>query len=343
LNNGNTPGIGVSPLETTSFNGTRHGAYVSYIQNAPPNLTPITHVRVNRILFNSNNEVTGVELVFWNYTTGKGYSNTCTVNTNVVVVSAGAIGTAKLLKLSGVGPASELEPLGITVVSDLSEVGYNLADHYGVDVLTTNVSGSLPFDPSMPSATAQMFWNINDDPNATPNFDINLVITMLAPPELEAFWSVNILNGTFRGNVTLRSANPDDDPLYNPNFLGTDVDKEVMAKSLNLDLQLINATGGQILISDPCNATNCNTDLQRLNTYLLAAPNGAGYHVSGTAAIGKVTSPNSLKVYGTHGLYVSDTSVFPYTPCANTQSTTYAVSERGIKLIIRHAKKKGLL
>jgi len=254
------------------------------------------------------------------------------------------IGTAKLLKLSGIGPASELESFGIPVVSNQPEVGYNLADHFGIEIQTINASSPLPPQgPSVPGNTGMIYWNVQDDPNGTTNFDINLGLFTFVPPTTWATWSSNIFNGTFRGNVTLRSANPDDDPIYNPNWIGPAVDQQLLAKLLNLTLQMINATGGLTQLDNPCSATNCNTDLQRLTTYLLASQYNPGYHVSGTAAIGKVTSPHSLKVFGTHGLYVLDTSIFPYTPCGNTQSTTYAVSERGIKLIIRHSKKKGLL
>ena len=46
-----------------------------------------------------------------------------------VIVSAGAINSPQLLKLSGVGAAAELAALGIPVVHDLPGVGENLQDH----------------------------------------------------------------------------------------------------------------------------------------------------------------------------------------------------------------------
>ncbi|XP_077528862.1 glucose dehydrogenase [FAD, quinone]-like [Haemaphysalis longicornis] len=47
-----------------------------------------------------------------------------------IILSAGSIGSAQLLMLSGVGPRLHLESLGIPVVSDLP-VGDNLQDHIG--------------------------------------------------------------------------------------------------------------------------------------------------------------------------------------------------------------------
>lgn len=51
-----------------------------------------------------------------------------------VIVAAGAFNTPQLLKLSGVGPASELESFGIPVVKDLSGVGGNMQDRYEVGI-----------------------------------------------------------------------------------------------------------------------------------------------------------------------------------------------------------------
>ncbi|GAB7338874.1 hypothetical protein MBLNU457_5560t1 [Dothideomycetes sp. NU457] len=54
--------------------------------------------------------------------------------TREVIVSAGAIHSPQLLKLSGVGPAPELQALQIPVAINLPGVGSNLQDHYLVGV-----------------------------------------------------------------------------------------------------------------------------------------------------------------------------------------------------------------
>lgn len=51
-----------------------------------------------------------------------------------VIVAGGSYNSPQLLKLSGVGPAAELESFGIPVVKDLPGVGTNLQDHYEVAV-----------------------------------------------------------------------------------------------------------------------------------------------------------------------------------------------------------------
>ncbi|KAH8896583.1 choline dehydrogenase [Thozetella sp. PMI_491] len=60
-----------------------------------------------------------------------------------VIVAGGAYNSPQLLKLSGVGPAAELQKFGIPVVSNLPGVGGNLQDHYEIAVqghMQTNFS-----------------------------------------------------------------------------------------------------------------------------------------------------------------------------------------------------------
>ncbi|KAL3421392.1 choline dehydrogenase (GMC oxidoreductase) [Phlyctema vagabunda] len=55
--------------------------------------------------------------------------------TKEVIISAGTFNTPQILKLSGVGPAAELESFNISVVADLPGVGNNLQDHYEISTV----------------------------------------------------------------------------------------------------------------------------------------------------------------------------------------------------------------
>jgi choline dehydrogenase-like flavoprotein len=57
-----------------------------------------------------------------------------------VILCGGAIDTPRLLLLNGIGPASELEELGVPVVKDLKGVGKHLQDHVWT-VLAVEVDG----------------------------------------------------------------------------------------------------------------------------------------------------------------------------------------------------------
>ena len=63
--------------------------------------------------------------------TGSGSVNA----TREVILSTGALNTPQLLKLSGVGPAAELQKFIIPVIVDLPGVGNNLQDRYESTIL----------------------------------------------------------------------------------------------------------------------------------------------------------------------------------------------------------------
>ena len=62
-----------------------------------------------------------------------------------VILSAGAIASPQLLLLSGIGPKSDLDHLGIKVVKDLPGVGKNLQCHVG--------TGEVIFTVDKPAAS----------------------------------------------------------------------------------------------------------------------------------------------------------------------------------------------
>lgn len=91
------------------------------------NLQVETGCLTTRIII-ENNRARGVEYV------QKGKKHIAYADAEVVV-TAGAIGSPKVLMLSGIGPAAHLKKHGIPVVADLPGVGSNLSDHYGIDIV----------------------------------------------------------------------------------------------------------------------------------------------------------------------------------------------------------------
>ncbi|XP_015186474.1 PREDICTED: glucose dehydrogenase [FAD, quinone]-like isoform X2 [Polistes dominula] len=98
----------------------------------------LTHARVDKILINSN-KATGIKL--------RKFGRVSKILAkNGIIVSAGVIGSPKLLMLSGIGPEKHLKDMKIKVINNLP-VGQNLMDHLltGIDLirLKTNLSFNM--------------------------------------------------------------------------------------------------------------------------------------------------------------------------------------------------------
>ncbi|KAK3661155.1 hypothetical protein LTR56_000278 [Elasticomyces elasticus] len=118
VNSGNPIGFGVSPH--SSWRGMRTTSASAFLQpdRVPPNLTVLVDSRITRLHFDGD-RVTGVEIE-----SGERFS--CSKD---VILAGGAIDTPRLLLLSGIGPAKDMEKLNITVTKDVPGVGGSLTDH----------------------------------------------------------------------------------------------------------------------------------------------------------------------------------------------------------------------
>jgi choline dehydrogenase len=159
----------VSLLQTNTREGKRSSTYHAFLEGETeqrPNLEVICGAQVTRVLLDSKAgdlTATGVE-----YVTADGDTVAVTANREVIL-SAGAIGSPQILMLSGVGPRSELEAVGVDCRLDAPHVGKHLKDHLqvglffpapGVGVSMTEVgismgpdalrapAGPLPADPA---------------------------------------------------------------------------------------------------------------------------------------------------------------------------------------------------
>ncbi|GFO24156.1 oxygen-dependent choline dehydrogenase [Plakobranchus ocellatus] len=148
---------GVAYVQRTQLEGERMSASRAYLRPAltRKNLHVAVNTHVTRVVI-ENGRATGVEL-----TQGGGVPGALTFTveaTSEVILSAGAIGSTKLLLLSGVGPRADLEALGIPVKADLP-VGRNLQDHlhYPLNYRIDQPLGMSLADLTNPSALQQYF------------------------------------------------------------------------------------------------------------------------------------------------------------------------------------------
>jgi choline dehydrogenase-like flavoprotein len=113
---------GASVFQMSAKGGLRFSTSEAYLErrSGKPNLEVRTGVTVAKIVI-AKGRATGVELL-------SNGERTVVGARREIVLSAGVIGSAQILMLSGVGPASELKAHGIEAIADLP-VGRNLHDH----------------------------------------------------------------------------------------------------------------------------------------------------------------------------------------------------------------------
>ncbi|OTA99288.1 putative GMC oxidoreductase [Hypoxylon sp. CI-4A] len=134
-NGGNVTGGSIVPSSMSAQNQSRFDARTAYLDPTlqRTNLHLVTGYSVTRILHTNststdpnqaNLNITGVEFA------SSSTSQTATITCNrEVILSAGAIYSPVLLQISGIGPSSLLESIGVDVAIDLPGVGSNLQDH----------------------------------------------------------------------------------------------------------------------------------------------------------------------------------------------------------------------
>src|SRR5581483_6184085 len=183
-----------------------------------------------------------------------------------VILAAGAIGSPQIMMLSGVGPGAELAKHGLNVLLEKPGVGQNLQDHlqlrliYKVTGIRTlnEMYASLPQRAWMgveyalfrrgpltmaPSQLGAFTKSDSTQARANIQFHIQpLSLDKFGEPlhPFPAFTaSVANVRPTSTGALTLRSSNPADAPLIDPNYLSTPDDQRIAAESIRIARKII--------------------------------------------------------------------------------------------------------
>ncbi|KAJ7128446.1 alcohol oxidase [Mycena epipterygia] len=184
LTNGDTHAVGIAPNSIDAANNTRCSAACAYYTSfaSRPNMIVITNATVSRILWaesigdaNSKLRANGVEYVLNDQTQTVGVSKE-------VILSAGAIGSPKILELSGVGNSTILKAAGVTPILNLPTVGENFAgEHPALDDLH---HGITDHNPDHVHSWANAFTNITLTKDA-------LLLNPAFAAEQKALWFEN--------------------------------------------------------------------------------------------------------------------------------------------------------
>lgn len=350
---------GAGVYQTTTKDGRRCSAAVGYLRPAlkRPNLTVVTGALVLRLLFEGRRAV-GVE-----YVAGDGVVQARAEGE--VLVTAGAIGTPKLLMLSGVGPADHLRAHGITVVEDVPGVGQNLQDHFGIDIVAelkahTSLDKynrlhwaawagaqyalfrSGPVTSNVVEGGA--FW-FADGPGSAPAPDLQFHFLAGAGaeagvPSVRKGRSGITLNSytlrpKSRGSVTLRSADPRDLPIVDPNFLAEPDDIRVSVEGVKISREIFSQPSlakhiHEIRFPDASVRTEAEFEAY-------ARQYGrTSYHPVSTCRMGSdglAVVDASLRVRGLDGIRLCDSSVMPSLVGSNTNAATIMIGEKAADLV----------
>jgi choline dehydrogenase-like flavoprotein len=278
-----------------------------------------------------------------------------------VILSCGAIGSPRLLQLSGIGPADALKSAEVEVVHDLPGVGANLQDHLDLYAIS-ECTGDHTYDRvARPHRTIWAgvqyllfktgpvtstlfetggFWYA-DRTARSPDIQFHLGLGSGIEAGVAQMKNPGVtLNSAFlrprsRGTVRLASADPRAAPLIDPNYWADPYDRDCALKGLRLAREILRQPALKpFVLAERMPGDNLNTD-QELLEYAYRSCK-TDHHPAGTCAMGTgpeaVVTPD-LKLRGIDGLRVVDASVMPLIPSCNTNAPTIMVAERASDMI----------
>ncbi len=363
FNRGDNEGVGY--FDVNQRGGIRWNATKAFLRPVlgRPNLQLWTGAQVERLLFDETGAVHGVRVL----PHGGGEAiEAMLAPGGEVVLAAGSIGTPQILQLSGIGDPAHLSRVGVPVRHALPGVGANLQDHlqiravYGVSgTRTLNTlasswwgkariglhyackrSGPMSMAPSQLGAFTR---SSPDRPHADLQYHVQpLSLDAFGEPlhRADAFTaSVCNLNPTSRGQVRITTAQATDAPAIAPDYLSTDEDRRVAARSLRVTRRIVAQPAlarFRPVELKPGLQYESNDDLWRL-----AGDIGTTiFHPVGTAKMGPAADPAAvvdarLRVHGVAGLRIADASVMPTITSGNTNAPTLMIAERAADWIVR--------
>ncbi|MUL63974.1 glucose-methanol-choline oxidoreductase [Mycobacterium sp. CBMA 234] len=295
------PGLGAVPLNIDDA-GHRRGPGEIYLAAARGrgNLTVLTGTRVLRVLFDGGRAV-GVRCA--------GPDGVVDRYADRIVLCAGAIESAHLLMLSGIGPAAQLRAVEVPVLADLP-VGVSCGDHPEWVVPTT-----WPADPGRPPLEllltteeleirpytcgfAAMTGGATDDAD-----HVHLGISLMRPRSL--------------GQVLLASGDPDVRPVIEHRYDADPAD----AAALHAGHELCRDLFGDAVVDDAEPAWS------------------TAQHLSATAPMGadgdeRAVLDSRCRVRGIEGLWVVDGSALPGITARGPHATIVMLAHRAAQFVV---------
>ncbi|RGP39032.1 choline dehydrogenase [Pseudotabrizicola alkalilacus] len=351
---------GFGPMEATIYKGRRWSAANAYLK--PAMAGGNVHVlrgNARRVVI-ENGRATGVEV-------DQGGAAFVVQAGREVIIAASSLNSPKLLMLSGIGPAAELARHGIPLVADRPGVGANLQDHLEI---------YFQFAASQP-ITLYKHWNIwskaligaqwlftGKGLGASNQFEACAFIRSRAGidyPDIQYHFlpiavrydgkvaagghgfqaHVGPMRSKSRGSVTLRSADPADNPVIRFNYMSHPDDWAEFRAAIRLTREVFAQPAMAAFVKGEIQpGPDVNSD-DEIDAFLREHVESA-YHPCGTARMGRRSDPMAVvdpecRVIGVEGLRLADSSVFPQVTNGNLNAPSIMVGEKAADHILGRA------
>lgn len=366
LNGANQTGINIA--QAMVYEGLRASTPRMYLRpNADrPNLQVAINAHATKILIDQDTKTAyGVEFV-------DKYGDKNTVHARKeVIISAGAVGSPQLLLLSGIGPTEDLEALGIVTHKDLA-VGKNLHNHVSVGIgfyINETSEISLTMESVNDFLKYRNGTMTSTGLTQTTGFFLSKYATD-GVPDLQIFFDgysakcaktgiksecttgdintkcgrryiysrpTNVLPRS-TGELKLKSANPFEYPLINPQYLTNPHDTDVLVDGLKLLIAMtqtdsLKPWGFELDTSVTPGCENITYGSDDYWACVVHRTTGPENHPGGSNRMGPDWDPKSvvdaeLRVHGISQLRVVDASVFPYMPNSNPVAAIVMAAEK---------------
>jgi choline dehydrogenase-like flavoprotein len=350
---------GVGYYQTTQKDGKRCSAAKAYLVPIldRENLTILTDTNVNKII-TEGNRASGVSCI------NEEGEEFFVQATKEVLLSSGAFGSPQILLRSGIGPGDEIIKHGIEHKINLPGVGKNLQDH--IDYLSVHKHKSInligfslgtiffkfPYEIlkyifaktglfTSTVAEAGGFIRSRND-ISVPDIQLHFAPGMVVDHGRQQLWGTGIschtclLRPKSRGDVTLKSADPFDDPKIDPKFLSHPDDVRDMVEGYKKMMKIMNKPPLSKYTSKHVYRPVDLDDDEDIEKAIREEADTV-YHPVGTCMMGQdemAVVDNKLKVHKMTGLRVVDASIMPTLVGGNTNAPTIMIGEKASDIIL---------
>jgi choline oxidase len=312
-------------------------AYLFPLADRAPNLTVRTDETVLRIRVDARGDATGIETA----------AGTITAREEVIVCG-GAIGSPRLLLLSGIGAEAPLRALGIEPVAAVPGVGEHLLDH---------PEGIVVWEATAPGVEDASHWEtglfltLDDEAGfpevmahfSTSHFDQNTIARGYPTADLVFSMHPNVTRPRSQGFVRLHSADPAAPPVIDPRYY-TDpegYDERILLEGIRFARGLAEQPALKQWVKRELAPGPGVHDERELAEYARLTGNTV-YHPAGSCKMGADDDPlavvdEQLRVRGVGRLRVADASVFPCMTTVNPCMTVMMVGERCSQFVLEAA------